>query len=151
MSAERIKSWPTKERPRERLLAEGPERLTDADLLAIILRIGSGTFRHRFHRLRMDTVLRFFNQVDLSWFSDIGQKRQCKKPQGSIRNAPRRDLQPILVNHLEVTMSILGALYCLDHVEIGQGRRDCRVTIEKREQANMEPGQQTGAWLGMGQ
>lgn len=45
MSAERIKSWPTKERPRERLLAEGPERLTDADLLAIILRIGSGTFR----------------------------------------------------------------------------------------------------------
>jgi hypothetical protein len=35
VSAERIKSWPTKERPRERLLAEGPERLTDADLLAI--------------------------------------------------------------------------------------------------------------------
>jgi DNA repair protein RadC len=45
MSTERIKSWPTKERPRERLLTEGPERLTDADLLAIILRIGSGTFR----------------------------------------------------------------------------------------------------------
>jgi hypothetical protein len=45
VSAERIKSWPTKERPRERLLAEGPERLTDADLLAIILRIGAGTFR----------------------------------------------------------------------------------------------------------
>ncbi|MBW1819179.1 MAG: hypothetical protein JRJ60_18735 [Deltaproteobacteria bacterium] len=45
MSAERIKSWPTKERPRERLLAEGPERLTDADLLAIILRLGLGTFR----------------------------------------------------------------------------------------------------------
>ena len=34
-----------RKRPRERLLAEGPERLTDADLLAIILRIGSGTFR----------------------------------------------------------------------------------------------------------
>jgi DNA repair protein RadC len=45
VSAERIKSWPTKERPPERLLAEGPERLTDADLLAIILRVGSGTFR----------------------------------------------------------------------------------------------------------
>jgi DNA repair protein RadC len=44
VSAERIKSWPTKERPRERLLAEGPGRLTDAELLAIILRIGSGTF-----------------------------------------------------------------------------------------------------------
>ncbi|MBW6486187.1 MAG: hypothetical protein K0B01_08585 [Syntrophobacterales bacterium] len=45
MSSERIKSWPTNERPRERLFAEGPERLTDADLLAIILRVGSGTFK----------------------------------------------------------------------------------------------------------
>lgn len=40
-----ITNWPLKERPRERLLAEGPERLTDADLLAIILRVGSGTFQ----------------------------------------------------------------------------------------------------------
>ena len=44
-SSERIKTWPTKARPRERLLAEGPERLTDAGLLAIILRIGLGTFQ----------------------------------------------------------------------------------------------------------
>jgi DNA repair protein RadC len=43
--SERIKDWPTKERPRERLLAEGPERLTDAELLTIILRIGQGTFK----------------------------------------------------------------------------------------------------------
>ena len=45
VSSERIRNWPTKERPRERLLAEGPERLTDADLLAIILRVGLGTFK----------------------------------------------------------------------------------------------------------
>jgi DNA repair protein RadC len=45
MSSERIKTWPTKERPRERLLEEGPERMTDAELLAIILRVGSGTFK----------------------------------------------------------------------------------------------------------
>lgn len=45
MSSQRIRNWPTKERPRERLLAEGPERLTDADLLAIILRVGLGTFK----------------------------------------------------------------------------------------------------------
>ena len=45
MISERIKTWPTKERPRERLLAEGPERLTDAELLAIILRVGLGTFK----------------------------------------------------------------------------------------------------------
>jgi DNA repair protein RadC len=45
MSSERIRNWPTKERPRERLLAEGAERLTNAELLAIILRVGSGTFK----------------------------------------------------------------------------------------------------------
>jgi DNA repair protein RadC len=45
VSTERIRNWPTKERPRERLLAEGAERLTDAELLAIILRVGSGTFK----------------------------------------------------------------------------------------------------------
>lgn len=41
----RIKSWPVQERPRERLLREGPERLTDAELLSIILRVGRGTFK----------------------------------------------------------------------------------------------------------
>jgi len=40
-----ITNWPLKERPRERLLANGPKRMTDAELLAIILRIGSGTFQ----------------------------------------------------------------------------------------------------------
>lgn len=45
MKSDRIKNWPIKERPRERLIAEGAERLTDADLLAIILRVGRGTFK----------------------------------------------------------------------------------------------------------
>ena len=45
MKSNRIKNWPVKERPRERLIAEGPERLTDAELLAIILRVGRGTFK----------------------------------------------------------------------------------------------------------
>jgi DNA repair protein RadC len=44
MKSNRIKNWPVKERPRERLIAEGPERLTDAELLAIVLRVGRGTF-----------------------------------------------------------------------------------------------------------
>ena len=36
---------PKEERPRERLRAEGAEKLTDAELLAIILRVGQGTFK----------------------------------------------------------------------------------------------------------
>lgn len=35
-----ICQWPAGERPRERLLREGPESLTDAQLLAILLRVG---------------------------------------------------------------------------------------------------------------
>jgi len=45
MKPDRIKNWPSRERPRERLIAEGPERLTDAELLAITLRVGFGTFK----------------------------------------------------------------------------------------------------------
>ncbi len=33
-------AWPALERPRERLLAQGPAALTDAELLAILLRTG---------------------------------------------------------------------------------------------------------------
>lgn len=40
-----IIAWPRKERPRERLLAEGADKLTEAELLAIILRVGQGTFK----------------------------------------------------------------------------------------------------------
>ena len=35
-----IARWPAEERPRERLLSRGPHALTDAELLAILLRMG---------------------------------------------------------------------------------------------------------------
>ena len=35
-----ISDWPAGERPRERLLAQGPQALSDAELLAIYLRVG---------------------------------------------------------------------------------------------------------------
>jgi DNA repair protein RadC len=35
-----IVSWPADERPRERLIARGPHALTDAELVAILLRVG---------------------------------------------------------------------------------------------------------------
>ena len=37
----RINDWPLAERPRERLLEHGPSALSDAELLAILLRIGN--------------------------------------------------------------------------------------------------------------
>ncbi|MBI4535890.1 MAG: hypothetical protein HY708_06400, partial [Ignavibacteriae bacterium] len=38
----RIKDWPADERPREKLLQQGAHALSDAELLAIILRTGTG-------------------------------------------------------------------------------------------------------------
>jgi DNA repair protein RadC len=42
MARQSIKSWPEGERPRERLLKHGADHLSDAQLLAIILRTGGG-------------------------------------------------------------------------------------------------------------
>lgn len=36
-----IKDWPEAERPREKLLSEGPQALTEAELLAVFLRVGT--------------------------------------------------------------------------------------------------------------
>jgi DNA repair protein RadC len=35
-----ITNWPAEERPREKLLLKGPDTLSDAELLAIFLRVG---------------------------------------------------------------------------------------------------------------
>ncbi|BCA80965.1 DNA repair protein RadC [Desulfuromonas sp. AOP6] len=40
-----IKNWPADERPREKLLHKGPEALSDAELLALILRTGDASSR----------------------------------------------------------------------------------------------------------
>ncbi|MCX6998231.1 MAG: DNA repair protein RadC [Kiritimatiellaeota bacterium] len=45
MKSDRIKNWPKKERPREKLLAEGAQKQADANLLAVVLRVGRGTFK----------------------------------------------------------------------------------------------------------
>jgi DNA repair protein RadC len=40
MKSKGIVSWPTEEQPRERLLSLGPNALTDAELIAILIRVG---------------------------------------------------------------------------------------------------------------
>ncbi len=43
MNCERINKWPCDDRPREKLVTIGAERLTDSELLAVILRVGIGS------------------------------------------------------------------------------------------------------------
>ena len=40
-SKKSVKHWPEDERPRERLIAHGPASLSDAQLLAIIIKMGT--------------------------------------------------------------------------------------------------------------
>ncbi len=73
-----IKDWPQKERPREKLLNQGPESLGDAELLAIFLRTGipgkSAIEMARDALLEAGSLRRLLNMspVDLCKFKGIG-------------------------------------------------------------------------------
>lgn len=63
MGYQSIKKWPEDERPRERLLKYGPQVLSDAQLLAIILRTGGGG--KSAIDLAMELMNNFDNLVDI--------------------------------------------------------------------------------------
>lgn len=80
----RICDWPSTERPRERLLREGSERLTDAELLAVFL--GTGTRGLSALDVARDLLGRFggisallaADRSALSAASGIGVARYCR-------------------------------------------------------------------------
>lgn len=55
----RIKDWPADERPREKLLARGAETLTDAELLALIIRTGDSSSKNSAVDLARGLLSRF--------------------------------------------------------------------------------------------
>jgi len=61
---DQIKKWPRAERPREKLISQGPESLSDTELLAIILRTGRGTFRRG---VRGETAVTLARQLLVSF------------------------------------------------------------------------------------
>ncbi|MCL5071719.1 MAG: hypothetical protein M1308_12625 [Actinobacteria bacterium] len=58
-----IKNWPEDERPREKLLKFGPESLTNAELIAVIIGTGinNGHCRHSAIDLAKNIILKFEN------------------------------------------------------------------------------------------
>ena len=76
-----IKNWPEQERPRERLIQQGAQSLSDAELLAIFLR--SGSKQHSAVELARLLIQHFgpLHRVmdasieDLSQFHGIGQTK----------------------------------------------------------------------------
>jgi DNA repair protein RadC len=67
----KVKDWPRDERPRERLIKYGTESLSDAQLLAIILRTGSGG--KGVLALAMELLDRFkgLREIDAASLSDL--------------------------------------------------------------------------------
>ena len=55
----RIKDWPADERPREKLLASGADKLTDAELLALIIRTGDSSSKNSAVDLARSLLSRF--------------------------------------------------------------------------------------------
>ena len=73
-----IRDWPETERPREKLLHNGPEMLTDVELIAILLRIGGvdstaiDLARELMHRFQSFRTLDQKTIEDLCQIKDIG-------------------------------------------------------------------------------
>jgi len=67
-----ITYWPASERPRERLLAKGPDALSDAQLLAILLRTG------RRDSSAVEVAMELLRQVDgISGLAKCGVEELC--------------------------------------------------------------------------
>lgn len=73
MSDPKIKDWPENERPRERLLRYGPESLSDAQLLAIILRTGGAGKGVLSVSIEIIERLKGLRNIDCASVSDLSQ------------------------------------------------------------------------------
>ena len=72
----RIKDWPADERPREKLLAFGAEKLTDAELLALIIRTGDSSSKNSAVDLARSLLSRFgsLRQLAAASISELCQQ-----------------------------------------------------------------------------
>lgn len=85
-----ISDWPEGERPRERLLALGPSALSDAELLAIYLRVG--VRGKSAVDLARDLLLRFDGKLGTLVDATLDELASVS----GIGMARRRNLKPVL-------------------------------------------------------
>lgn len=104
-------------RPRERLISQGPQALTDQDLLAIVL--GSGTQSKNVMVLAQDVLdlLKSSTQTptweDISGIHGIGLAKACQV--GAILELSRRFLMPKVRTSITKPMDALPYLYDVRH------------------------------------
>jgi DNA repair protein RadC len=73
MADPKVKDWPRDERPRERLIKYGAESLSDAQLLAIILRTGGGGKGVLALALELLGKFKGLREIDSASFADLFQ------------------------------------------------------------------------------
>ncbi len=121
-----INDWPTTERPRERLLSQGPAALSDAELLAILL--GSGTRGRSVVALSRDLLNHFgglsallsAERKDLLAIRGLGVARVASL--AAIRELARRSLREELRESTPLTSARAARDYLCS--ELGDARQE---------------------------
>ncbi|HEY3309135.1 MAG TPA: DNA repair protein RadC [Desulfuromonadaceae bacterium] len=73
-----IREWPEDERPREKMLKQGPASLTDAELLALIIRSGDSSSKQSAIDLGRELIRLFDSNLRELASADIGQLTSVK-------------------------------------------------------------------------
>lgn len=68
-----IKEWPTDERPREKMLKGGAANLSDAELLALIIRSGDPGSRQSAIDLGRELIKHFSGNLRELWSADLSE------------------------------------------------------------------------------
>lgn len=80
MADPKIKDWPESERPREKLIKYGAESLSDAQLLAIILRTGGGGKGVLGLSMELMDKFKGFRNIDGASIADLASMKGLGKP-----------------------------------------------------------------------
>jgi DNA repair protein RadC len=108
-SRKTVKHWPKDERPRERLIAHGPASLSDAQLLAIIIK--NGKAGRTAIDLAMELLVKFEN---LTGIEQAGINEICEVP--GIGKAKASQLKAAIeIGRRYQKPSLAGASFCSSH------------------------------------
>jgi DNA repair protein RadC len=110
-----IVSWPEEERPRERFLTRGPQALTDAELIAILIRVGyKGTSAVELGRqvLKRFGSLRAMVEAPVIALLDVKGLKDAKAAQlTAAMEIARRVVMPTKRSHLQIKGTIAAVDY----------------------------------------
>jgi DNA repair protein RadC len=110
-----IVSWPVEEQPRERLMSLGPQALTDAELIAILIRVGfKGTNAVELARKLLEhfgSLQAFFEAPPLALLEIKGLKGAKAAQLIAAMEVARRVAIPVQRNRLQIKSTAIATKY----------------------------------------